>query len=444
MKADKLIEAFEFLDEKYIDEASPEKAKPFRTLKKRLILRRLTLAACICLITAIMLGVTLPMLRSDGGIPIYDDAQFTADEIAAFFGEKNDGTATSSYTKVYYPSAEYLNLSEIPTDGYITVYKNQSTEKPLSDDELREFTDDVLSRFASEVKRSVPEYSIEKEAWSEYEYLRTDILDSDNMDGYYFSSMQTSDRNSISLSAWGYDASLRLGGVYIEVDQRMTDEEIAASIGVVKDNVLSVFGVSYPDTKIVREYDSCSDKGCVWLTVYFYDESAHPINSLSDAPVSDYVSISFDNRQNHAGDIVSDGVLDQVNLSYTSFRADADVILKAEKRVRMLTPAEAEELLYRGYVFGNHVCELCMASQDEVDFEGYDFAELTYIINYDDDGRATGALPFYRFYKQIGRSQNGNLTYAVTHVPAVEVTGYREYFEKQKESHRSSDTVAPD
>lgn len=443
MKADKLIEAFEFLDEKYIDEADPEKAKPFRALRKSLTLRRLTLAACLCLATVILLGVMLPMLRRNTVTepPIYENAQFTADDIAAFFDAKNDSISTSSYTKVYVPSADYLDICPIPTEEYIAVYRNFMTEKPLSEDELREFTDDVLSRFAAEVKTSMPEYSIEKEMWSEDEYLRTDLLDSGNMDGYYFSSMQTSDRNSISLSARGDDASLCLGGVYIEVDQRITDEEIAASIGKVKDKVLSVFGVSYPDTKIVREYDGYSDKGCVWLTVYFYDESAHPINSLSEAPVSDYVSISFDNRKNHAGDIVSDGVLDQVNLSYTRFRADADVILKAEKRVRMLTPAEAEELLYRGYVFGGHSCSLCMAAQDKVDFKGYDFVDLTYVFDYDPYGGDVTGVPFYRFYKEIGESKNGNIIYAMTYVPAVEVEGYLEYFESQKNKHGTSDTV---
>ena len=52
-----------------------------------------------------------------------------------------------------------------------------------------------------------------------------------------------------------------------------------------------------------------------------------------------------------------------------------------------------------------------------------------------DDRKGTEAVPFYAFYKKIGTAGNGNLIYARTYVPAFAVSGYREYFEKQKEAH---------
>lgn len=76
----------------------------------------------------------------------------------------------------------------------------------------------------------------------------------------------------------------------------------------------------------------------------------------------------------------------------------------------------------------------CMAEQNKVDFHGYDFVGLEYIFSMD-DRKGTEAVPFYAFYKKIGTAGNGNLIYARTYVPAFAVSGYREYFEKQKEAH---------
>jgi hypothetical protein len=99
---------------------------------------------------------------------------------------------------------------------------------------------------------------------------------------------------------------------------------------------------------------------------------------------------------------------------------------------------EAEALLYNGYVFGGHSCPLCMAEQEKVDFEGYDFVSMEYLFRYyynaDREVPSTG-IPFYAFYKKIGTAPNGNLIYAKTYVPAIPVSGYTEYFEKQKENH---------
>lgn len=46
-------------------------------------------------------------------------------------------------------------------------------------------------------------------------------------------------------------------------------------------------------------------------------------------------------------------------------------------------------------------------------------------------------VPFYTFYKQIGTSPGGNPIYAKTYVPAIEVTGMEEYFQKAMEFHGS-------
>ena len=66
-------------------------------------------------------------------------------------------------------------------------------------------------------------------------------------------------------------------------------------------------------------------------------------------------------------------------------------------------------------------------------------------INYKDFGNKKGTpsigIPFYAFYKNIGTSANGNTIYAKTYVPAIQVSGYEEYFESQKDNHRSYGNV---
>ena len=61
---------------------------------------------------------------------------------------------------------------------------------------------------------------------------------------------------------------------------------------------------------------------------------------------------------------------------------------------------------------------------------------MEYMFGYDNKtGRSTEGIPFYAFYKNIGKSENGNTTYAKTYVPAVQVSRYEEYFESQKDNH---------
>ena len=80
-----------------------------------------------------------------------------------------------------------------------------------------------------------------------------------------------------------------------------------------------------------------------------------------------------------------------------------------------------------------------MLAQDKIDFEGYDFVDIEYVFEYSNNNEKPSiGIPFYAFYKNIGTSENGNTIYAKTYVPAIEVSGYKEYFDSQKDNHRSN------
>jgi hypothetical protein len=98
----------------------------------------------------------------------------------------------------------------------------------------------------------------------------------------------------------------------------------------------------------------------------------------------------------------------------------------------MLSLEEAEAMLQKGQIFGFHACELCKDESSYLDFSDYQAAEFVYKSTGD-----AGLLPFYAFYKALGKADNGNERYAVAYVPAFAVSDLDEYFESQKEYHTS-------
>lgn len=120
-------------------------------------------------------------------------------------------------------------------------------------------------------------------------------------------------------------------------------------------------------------------------------------------------------------------------------RSPSDKTRRAFKQVRRLPLEEAEKLLYKGYVFGGHSCYLCTRDPEGVSFEGYDRVGIEYLFRSDDiinyNSTETG-IPFYAFFKEIGKDDNVNIIFAKTYVPAIYVSGLDEYFERQRAYHR--------
>ena len=142
---------------------------------------------------------------------------------------------------------------------------------------------------------------------------------------------------------------------------------------------------------------------------------------------------------NYSGDIVSDGVLTVADIRYSNNRNNVSEAFQRIANTEMISIEDAEALLYNGYVFGGHFCPLCMAEQEKISFDGYDFVGLEYVFGIDGETyNPTLCIPFYAFYKKIGTSKNGNLIYAKTYVAAIAVSGYKEYFEGQRDEHKNS------
>ena len=98
----------------------------------------------------------------------------------------------------------------------------------------------------------------------------------------------------------------------------------------------------------------------------------------------------------------------------------------------MLSLEMAEELLENGYCFGGHTCRKCMQNNALVDFSEYDYLGIEYLYGEDylQDGDPKPVIPFYIFYKKMDETDfDGKVLYAKTYVPAIEISGLKEYFD---------------
>ncbi len=444
------------IDGRYITEAEAYHAP------RALPWRKLALAASLCLVAGAVLTVALlspwndsehwPFEGtdpSDGARtevsteplpppPTYDGAYLSAAEVGKIFSSVQDNLegATNAYTTIYAPNGDALAVPAVPDDEYVPVYRYTPETKRLDQGELEAFVAEIYPRLEAALGVTIPTPTYE-----------TDREDGEILAGYQWNSIRynirasqssgesrygdSNARHVLSIHADTYD-TIDIDGKPIRIDQREGDEAILASLAGLRDRLFAVFGQSFDAAKVERRYDSYSEYGASRVQITYYNAATFGLG--------DRIEIYFDNMQNWDGDKVSATILENCDITYVRHRVPVAETLVTEANCRLLSLAEAEALLDAGCVFGGHVCPLCMAEQTPVSFDDYDYVGLLYMMGeVGEDGTALRA-PFYAFYKDIGESENGNRIYARTLVPAVEVSGLSEYFEMQKENHKS---VAP-
>ena len=438
MKKEEWNQGMDHLDPDLVEQYVTKKDGLRQKRKVRKVWLRLSaMAACFAVIVGAILAVPVLRVITRPEVPTWDNPPYTAEEISELFSMKYlDGVATNAYTKVYVPDAEFLYIGELSEDEYIPLYRYAKDQTKLNEADFRDFVDAILPALADSLRVQVPHYQIE-----ENHYDTGSSLSVSSESGVY--SIHTYQKTTGSTfrlyNISGWNRKIILDGETVQVDQRLSDKEIIESIQSIKSKLFDIFNVSFTDVRIIREYDGYSKYGAEWVEIYFFDEDAHPLNAMRSRPISDYICISFDNNENYAGDIVSNGILTVPTIEYFERRNDVVETYPVIAQAKRISLKEAEALLYNGYVFGGHSCPLCMAAQDKVSFDGYDFVDMEYVLGGDTKkGQPLMALPFYAFYKKIGTSENGNSIYAKTYVAAIEVGGYEEYFNSQKDEHKNT------
>lgn len=395
--------------------------------KRTLWIRVGALAACFALIASIILSVISNIVPTDEPIPTWDTARYSASDIAKLFPPMMGAVATNAYTKVYVPEEKYLYINEIPDSKYLPIYEYTEQSKKFNKNEFKGFVNAIIPKLAKALGAQAPKYEIKKaslgDGFTVYEKLGLQTVSFYQFDNYSTAHLYCEK-----------DEPIVLDSETIQIDQRLSDEEILASLDSVKNKLFEIFGVKFSNAKIVRDFYQSSTHGAHEIKIYFYNEGEHPLNNYRDWPYSDYIEISFDNPNTYpSGDAESSYILTESSISYRKHRIDVTKEYSHIANAKRISLEEAEELLYKGYVFGGHSCPLCMAAQDKISFDGYDFVDIEY-ISYPD--KISSVIPFYAFYKKIEINIYGLTVYAKTYVPAIQVSGYEEYFESQAANHR--------
>ncbi len=449
MKSDNLIDAIGKIDDEFIEGAA---ARKIIKRKKRKIWI-LPTAAALCLL--ICVGVALlPSLFEEAPIeiptdgqatneqdtgdydpPIYEGAYLSAEDIAKIFGGIEDGVngATSSYQKVYTAADRPLPRNPIPDEEYINIYKKNSMPKDLSKTEFEAFVNEIYPKLCTSL-------GIDPEEFQRHDFERDDELTASYRmvkDGriYIIDFDQQSGKDDYFIGnainrVWidnGAGGQISLDGKKVQVDQRQSEEEMLKSLEWVRDALFEIFGRSFDSADIVYNYGETHEYGVKNIYVYYYNKNGS-IN------IGDRIVIHFDNYANSSNETESIDIIDRCSIAYYGLRVPIEDHYTAVAKCRLIDIEEAEELLFNGYVFGGHSCPICMASQEKVSFDGYDFVSFEYVgfPSYLDN---PCVIPFYKFYKRIDDAPNGNITYAATYVCAIEVSGMKEYFEAQEKNH---------
>lgn len=438
--------------ERFVSMDNRLQKKAHKSKTKSIWLRFGAIAACFLLIVSAV--IVVPMLKEDDPrrddpniepytpsgepwspliSPTVSDIVLSAKEAGGVFKVMDGSNGTNQYQKIYAPAPEYLNLIPLPAADYLPLYS--SGHLALSENELQNFIDKYLDAATTFFGIHSKAYEIERnETWDGKIYYEAEIRESDGEKDIYLYFVLKNNLLYFSRSNLG-ERRLKINGSMISIMESDTDEQIKEKLKDAISSVCTSFGRNYSDIRIYRDY---RDDQLKTIQIYLYsaEETIFPSNFSESPMTSDYISLTFYTDWGSGTFCSWGGSKEEAFLSNVSLYETVqnwNEYYSVEAKSKMLTLEEAEKLLEKGYVFGGHTCPLCMALQPEVDFSDYTCVDIEYIFNENEERW----IPFYAFYKYIGKNGYGINTYAKTYVPAVQVSGYEEYFESQKANHRS-------
>jgi len=334
------------------------------------------------------------------------------------------GGETTSYSTVDVLSSKYLYIDPLPKDEYVTVYRT-TQGLPLNQNEFSLFSEKYAPKLSAALGESVPKYTFE----SMGHYISAEE------DDHPLSMQQYKSFHAIRY--WNYDLdnsgknNMVFDGITVVIDQSKSDSQIKKSLQPLKEKLEKIFDTKFVNLDIYRYYDDYSEAGAVSVLVVF--------SNSDDETIKKSVKLEFDNRSHHESDIVSKNKLYKINFTYWEERGENVRDDVAVVRIKKLPLKKAEQYLSKGYVLSLQGCAICQSLQEPVDFTDYDYVEIVQrTANRENDDGTYDIIPFYAFYKYIGKGKNGNEIYAKTYVPAIEVSGWEKYFKNKHKNHNTS------
>lgn len=401
MKGEQISDALQMLRDDTIEETEQVRSGNRKPARRR-IWAAAAVAACLCVVVGAVVVQTAQNT---------DDGRITAEKITEFSGEQILGGATEAYITKQANALQDLMWSPVRDNSEVAALP---VYQPKSIHDLSRYADECTEFFAQELSDVLSVSTEVKEGSNighEKDFWRTDSINC----GEWTATVRV--QNTYGAVQAQYilaapDGTPLLGSA-VPVDAG--DEEILAAASPVLDVFNAVFGKNYEAQTVSRTTDTEQE----WVYVHAWENAGDPAQQMYSTYV-DYVYITFTNT------FASDK--SQLHLC-SAWHTVNELEPISETDTPLLSLAEAEEELEKGYIFLGHVCPVCMSMNTEVDFSDYDGVEIVYR----GDTFFTYNIPYYAFYKQTGEE-----TFAVTYVPAVQVEGMEEYFKAQEAWHNSN------
>lgn len=363
-----------------------------------------------------------PLVEAPENVPKYDGAGFAAEELEVLFsGVLGD---TIYYEKMGFQDDSLSGLTPPPAADYINIY--QSTSREAADTEtVLGVMYDILPRLEGLLRKPIPNPELVTEKMWESR-LPDHYISVKN----YPNGIEISCKTGSQYGVYSDTPALQINGMTLSAKSTDTDAQIMEQVSSIVPYLEALFDMELSAHRIYRDYVFSDEMSYLsTMVVYLYSD-----DHVLDMFLQNYESFP---RRYLAGEVlclnftVTDqaGKMDTVLCREIEFITQPQRWVKPLEQRKMLTLAQAEALLAKGYVFCPHFCPICLQEQGSVDFSNYDRVSLEYVYGID------YAIPFYTFYKKLRDNADGSVCYAKTMVPAVHVTGMEEYFENQLQHH---------
>ena len=381
-----------------------------------------TVALMSCFFIAAFAIFSIPNIKKlfSPSLPTYDTPILSAYEIKdmIIFPKQND-FAGPVFSLVIFEedSDKELVLNSIPDTEYSEIYRYKGGNATFKDMYAKNMLYAASNGKISDITEAEPTsidgydeaYAIDQSTFIEF---------------YYYDSYSAEIRINQKYDKDSHTFSITFNKSSYSLDMDMSDSELEAALEPLKNDLFEIFNVSFSDVKI-------SQSSHIRSIVYCDDPEA-----IQD---SDRVVITLITDQ-------------RIMLTYCSPKPYFEEKNKEHiANAKLISLEDAEELLYKGYFYccygtSDH-CPLCMSeSIGRIYFDRYDHVSFEYSHRGDSEGYEYAiGIPYYVFYKEVSDEEylkwlkgdyfNPNNAYEVTetvyvraYVPAIEVSGYADYF----------------
>ena len=396
-----LLDSMEFVDAALVEEAESHRSSGKKHWRKILLVT----AACLVLVV----GIYLLIPAENRHIVL------SAGAVAQVFEDDNIAGETNQYNTVRVTDPE--KLQPLPDTDRALIFHRNDMARQKDEEKLRKWATPILRQInGSSMYAGIPEGTIGGGYFGKYAVsISYEVL------GVY--KQFRIERSRVEEGLTG-KCELRLDGELVAIDTNQSEEEIITSLESIKQKLFVIFDVEFPDVKV---FNYGEGRACI----YFYDESAHPLNKIWGRPVTDYISIVFD-ESDFRGTHFSEDERITAKIIYRQYCMPPDAYYQTLGTAKLISLEKAEELLEKGYVFADG-CPDCIAHNPPVDFSDYDFVSFEYVADSDRVGLNL-VIPCYAFYKKMESTED---TYYKTYVCAAEIPGLELYMDMRAAEHHS-------